>query len=238
MKVNTAACVVLCGIALWMVAGDASPGRIRLARVLSLTVMLVALTTLAEYVVGWNSGIDELLVKDSANAYNPFRGRMSPVSATAFVAIAGALTALPFRRVHSTITWAAGGAVVAGLVSLLGYLWNAAEIVTDRYLPPVAFQYGLLSGAARPPESCCARENRRGCRGQVHHARRPRDEDSRRHHRRPVAAAGGRHLYVPNHDAGGGGRGSGGAYPGSCARHWRRCMGLWRAPKWRSATTC
>jgi PAS domain S-box-containing protein len=139
MKANTAACVVLCGIALWMVAGDASPGRIRLARVLSLAVMLVALTTLAEYLGGWNSGIDELLVKDSANAYNPFRGRMSPVSATAFVAIAGALTALPFRRVHSAVTWAAGGAVVAGLVSLLGYLWNAAEIVTDRFLPPVAF---------------------------------------------------------------------------------------------------
>ena len=80
MKVNTAACAVLCGAALWVVAGDASPGRIRLVRVLSLTVMLVALTTLAEHVIGWNAGIDEFLVKDSANAYNPFRGRMSPVS--------------------------------------------------------------------------------------------------------------------------------------------------------------
>jgi PAS domain S-box-containing protein len=139
MKVNTAACAVLCGAALWVAAGAASPGRIRLVRVLSLTVMLVALTTLAEHVIGWNAGIDELLVKDSANAYNPFRGRMSPVSATAFVAIAGALTALPYRRMHRAITWAAGGAVVAGLVSLLGYLWNAVEIVTDRFLPPIAF---------------------------------------------------------------------------------------------------
>jgi len=139
MKVNTAACAVLCGAALWVAAGAASPGRIRLVRVLSLTVMLVALTTLVEHVIGWNAGIDELLVKDSANAYNPFRGRMSPVSATAFVAIAGALTALPYRRMHRAITWAAGGAVVAGLVSLLGYLWNAVEIVTDRFLPPIAF---------------------------------------------------------------------------------------------------
>jgi PAS domain S-box-containing protein len=139
MKANTAACAVLCGTALWIVAGDASPGRIRLARVLSLCVMLIALTTLAEYVVGWNSGIDELLVKDSANAYNLFRGRMSPISAAAFTAIAGALTALPYRRVHGAVTWAAAGAVVAGLVSLLGYLWNAVEIVTDRFLPPVAF---------------------------------------------------------------------------------------------------
>lgn len=139
MKVNTAACSVLCGAALWVAAGGASPGRIRLVGLLSLTVMLVALTTLAEHVIGWNAGIDELLVKDSANAYNPFRGRMSPVSATAFVAIAGALTALPYRRMHRAITWAAGGTVVAGLVSLLGYLWNAVEIVTDRFLPPIAF---------------------------------------------------------------------------------------------------
>ena len=100
--------------------------------------MLIALTTLAEYLTGWNAGIDELLVKDSANAYNLFRGRMSPVSATAFVAIAGALTALPYQRLHAAVTWAAAGAVVAGLVSLLGYLWNAVEIVTDRFLPPVA----------------------------------------------------------------------------------------------------
>ena len=139
MKVNTAACSVLCGAALWVAAGGASPGRIRLVGLLSLTVMLVALTTLAEHVIGWNAGIDELLVKDSANAYNPFRGRMSPVSATAFVAIAAALTALPYRRLHRAITWAAGGTVVAGLVTLLGYLWNAVEIVTDRFLPPIAF---------------------------------------------------------------------------------------------------
>jgi PAS domain S-box-containing protein len=139
MKVNTAVCAALCGAALWVLAGEASPGRIRLARVLSLTVMLVALTTLAEHVIGWNAGIDELLLKDAANAYNPFRGRMSPVSSSAFVALAGALTALPYRRMHRAIAWAAGGAVVAGLVSLLGYLWNAVEIVTDRFLPPVAF---------------------------------------------------------------------------------------------------
>ena len=139
MKVNTAACVVLCGIALWIVAGDASPARIWVARVLCFCVMFIALTTLAEYLTGWNAGIDELLVKDSANAYNLFRGRMSPISATAFVAMAGALTALPYRRVHGAVTWAATGVVVAGLVSLLGYLWNAVEIVTDRFLPPVAF---------------------------------------------------------------------------------------------------
>jgi len=139
MKANTAVCVVLCSIALWMAAGEASSGRMRLARVLSLTVLLVALMTLTEHLVGWNSGIDELLVKDSANAYNPFRGRMSPVSAAAFVAIAGALIALPNRRAHRTVIWAAAGAVVAGLVPLLGYLSNAVEIVTDRFLPPVAF---------------------------------------------------------------------------------------------------
>jgi PAS domain S-box-containing protein len=139
MKVNTASCVVLCSISLWIVAGRASPGRIRLARVLSWIVMLIALATLAEYLFGWNLGLDELLVRDSADAYNVFRGRMSPVSATAFVAIAGALTAVPYRPAHAAVTWAAGAAVVAGLVSLLGYLWNAVEIVTDRFLPPVAF---------------------------------------------------------------------------------------------------
>jgi PAS domain S-box-containing protein len=64
---------------------------------------------------------------------------MSPITAAALVVMVGALTALPYLRFHGVVTWAAAGAVVAGLVSLLGYFWNAVEIITDRFVPPVAF---------------------------------------------------------------------------------------------------
>jgi len=73
--------------------------------------------------------------------------------------MAGALTALPYRRVHGAVTWAASGVVVAGLVSLLGYLWKRGR---DRYrsiLPPVAFNTAF-PWRCSAPESCCPRGKR------------------------------------------------------------------------------
>ena len=63
---------------------------------------------------------------------------MSPYTTVAFVCIGLAIAALPhpgFRplvRVLATLT------MLIGAVSFLGYFWNASELVTDRWLPPVA----------------------------------------------------------------------------------------------------
>ena len=78
------------------------------------------------------------LFKDTAVAYNLFPGRPSPVTALALIAIGMSLTAVTRKGLQGAARLGACGAIVAGLVSLVGYLWDAGELVTDRWLPPIA----------------------------------------------------------------------------------------------------
>jgi len=138
MKANTAVGLLLAGFALCLLDAPPSSQRSRIGQVLALLVSALGIATLGEYVFGWQLGIDELLFRDTTDAFNPFRGRMSPYSAVVFATIGLGLAALPMRSLRwfgwlaTTLTLLIGGS------SLIGYLWYATELVTDRYLPPVA----------------------------------------------------------------------------------------------------
>jgi len=138
MKANTAVGLVLAGCALFILGNRPSPPLQRLAQALALAVGALGLATLGEYLFGWQLGIDELLFRDTAGAYNVIRGRMSPYSAVAFASIGLALAVLPRPSLRPLAWSAAMVMIVIGALSFLGYLWNASELVTDRLLPPVA----------------------------------------------------------------------------------------------------
>ena len=143
MKTNTALGLVLAGCALLILGNRPSLPFQRLAQILALAVGALGLATLGEYLFGWQLGIDELLFRDAAGAYNVARGRMSPYSAAAFVSIGLALAILPRPRLRPLARWAAGAMTVIGTLSLLGYLWKADELITDHWLPPVAVNSAL-----------------------------------------------------------------------------------------------
>ncbi len=137
MKVNTALGLSVSGLALW-VAAVAGPARRWLVDGLAAFVGLIGLVTLAQYAFGWNAGIDELLVRDTDAAFNQAKGRPSPYTALALACLGAGLLALS-RPALVVAARAAGGVVTAiGVVSFVGYLWNASEIVTDDLVPPVA----------------------------------------------------------------------------------------------------
>ena len=147
MKANTAIGLLAGAAALALLApGARGTGAFAptLARLLAGCVAVLGLATLAEYGFGWNLHIDELLYRDTAAAYNQARGRMSPYSALAFVTLGVALLGLQRLQQRPLVSpqvlpKAAGGLVGAiGILSVLGYLWNVSEIVTDRVAPPVA----------------------------------------------------------------------------------------------------
>jgi len=150
MKANTAIAIVLCGISLLIMVERSSAGLERIGQGLAIAACAIGLATLAEYLFAWQLGIDEWMFKDSAGVYNVFRGRMSPLSAAAFTAIGFALAAAHYRPLRRWARLAAGTATSIGVISLLGYLWNAGEIITDRWLPPVAINtaccFVLLGG--------------------------------------------------------------------------------------------
>jgi len=143
MKANTAIGLVLSALALMSLSATRST-RYRVSRyALAAAVSLLGLLTLCQYLFGWQMHIDELLFRDNANAYNAVPGRMSPFTAWAFLMLGMGLAAL--RCPKAGWLALAGGLQVAliGGVSLLGYLWNAAELVTDKWLPPVAVNTSL-----------------------------------------------------------------------------------------------
>ncbi len=138
MKANTAVGLVASAAALWLTVARWGGTVHRVAMALSIAVVLLGAVTLCEYAFGWNPGLDELLFRDTGAAFNQARGRMSPYSAVAFVALGGAIACLPWRSLSAMAATGGGMASAIGVVSLLGYLWNVAEIVTDRVAPPVA----------------------------------------------------------------------------------------------------
>jgi len=143
MKANTAVALVLCGAALLILADRAALRVERIAKGFALAVSAIGLATLAEYVFGWRLGIDELLVKDTRVAYNVFHGRMSPVSALTLVVLGSALTAMRSEPLQNAAKWAAGLVILIGAVCIVGYLWNARELITDLWLPPVAINTAI-----------------------------------------------------------------------------------------------
>jgi signal transduction histidine kinase len=143
MKVNTALALLLSGIALYFVVSRPTPFTERAAALLACVVAGIGAASLAEYLFGWRLGIDELFVRDTADAFNAVPGRMSPMSAVAFIALAIALGSMTRRSLRG-VTIAASAAVLSiGSVSLLGYLWRAGDVITDRWLPPVALNSAL-----------------------------------------------------------------------------------------------
>jgi PAS domain S-box-containing protein len=150
MKINTAVGLVLSGAALLVLTQGASARLEVLAQCMSALAFLLGLTTLGEYYFGRSFGIDEFLVTDSAGAFNAFHGRMSPVTATAFVTLGFGLVALPHRRLRKLALFGGGCTLAIAGVCLIGYLWGASELTTDRWIPPVALNtaacFALLGG--------------------------------------------------------------------------------------------
>jgi signal transduction histidine kinase len=172
MKVNTASAFLMSGVALYLLAGKRSVVTDRLGALLACAVGAIGIATLSEYLFGWQLGIDQLLIKDDADAYNPVPGRMSPMSSLAFVAISIALIGMMRSHLKGVTIAAATVILVVGSVSLLGYLWHAGELITDRWLPPVAFNSAVCfeligvailfsARAGRPRRGAAAPELRR-----------------------------------------------------------------------------
>jgi PAS domain S-box-containing protein len=150
MKANTALALVLCGMTLAFTGAGHRINTPNIVQGLALLAALMGIATLTEYVFDWNLGIDEWLVRDPIDAYNVLRGRMSPISASTLVILGLALAALRIRRLHDLAQWGGICGIAVGLIGFWGYAWDATEIVTDHWLPPVAVNtaacFALLGG--------------------------------------------------------------------------------------------
>src|SRR5690242_11827739 len=141
---NTAACAVLCGIALLLnrFAGErARP----VARATALLAAAVGGLTLCEHVTGASLGIDTILVSRTwgqAAAAAPMR--MGPPASTSFLLLGAALL-LGTSGARAGVGAGLGVAVMAiAALSLTGYLYGAEQMFTIPRLTGIAFQTAAM----------------------------------------------------------------------------------------------
>ena len=102
MKANTAVCLMLAALALFLIQGR-SPSTLtrRVIQLCAVVVALVGLITLSEHLLGWNSGLDQLLFYESRQeAGLSFQGRMGVPASINFFLLGTALLFLnaPSKR--------------------------------------------------------------------------------------------------------------------------------------------
>lgn len=135
MKVNTALCIALCGVSLWFMRPrdfETAHGDFGLTfgRCVAFIVLLTGLTTLAEYFLHRNLGIDQLLVIDRFGDGHSVPGRMAPHTALCFALLAVALYLIPVetRRGSRPAQFLSLVPASISLMAVLGYLYSVVSL--------------------------------------------------------------------------------------------------------------
>ena len=140
MKPNTAAAFIASGAALLFRRPGGAGARL-VSPLLAIVPVAIGLSTLLEFVSGRDFGIDQLLFRDlGAQVLNA--GRMSPITASTFVAIGVALLMVDFK---GPAQWLALLVGVCSLLATAGYLYGA-RVLYGFGLPaqPMALHTALL----------------------------------------------------------------------------------------------
>ena len=128
MKPNTAFCLMLIAVALWLSRTPAArEGNSAWVILLTASVGLIAAITLGEYAFSWNAGIDELLFRDleQAGSSSP-PGRLAPGTACALMLISGGIAFVDrFARISQAFTLFT---FLLALIGLLGYLYRLPAV--------------------------------------------------------------------------------------------------------------
>jgi signal transduction histidine kinase/CheY-like chemotaxis protein len=99
MKANTAVCLMLSATALFLIKDQStSPAKRRVSQLFAAIVSLTGLITLSEHLLGWNSGLDQLLFYESLKeAGRSFPGRMGVAASLNFSLLGPALLLMDAR---------------------------------------------------------------------------------------------------------------------------------------------
>ncbi len=160
MKANTALCLLVSGLALWLVRPGTRSYWQQLGKGLGLAVAGFCTLILLQQLTGLDLGIDQLLVRDSAPApYTSYPGRVSSNAAISLILGGIAIGQLDRRSAsgQSPSEWLAMLAVLPPVLALVGYGFQIIDIAglihSNAMAPHTAIAMLLLSAgilAARP----------------------------------------------------------------------------------------
>ncbi|MCX6917313.1 MAG: PAS domain S-box protein, partial [Verrucomicrobia bacterium] len=123
MKANAAVCFLLSGLALWLMQRLPSPAQTAISRACAGLVVLIGALTLAEYLFGWDLGLDQLLFHEASGAVGTiYPGRMPLNAALNFLLVGATLLRFGTRRGQVWFHFAAATVTLFALLALMGFL--------------------------------------------------------------------------------------------------------------------
>jgi PAS domain S-box-containing protein len=145
MKANSAIGFLATGVALLLTISQPSVGRRRAARLLAGLAIVIGTLTLAEFLLGRNVGIDELLFRDTHAVHGHAPGRLAPQTAINFILLGIALLALTtVEGVKSRFVAAlTGTSFVIALFAVIGYSYGVSELNGIPGFTPIALTTAL-----------------------------------------------------------------------------------------------
>ncbi len=149
MKANAALAVILCGVSLWLCTKESQTFQV-IARLCAAAAALIACAALAEYFLGRDFRIDELIAKDASETGAP--GRMDIASGAALAALGAALALVNDRRHAGKAQALALLLGAASVFVLAGYVYAVPALYSFGPAPHMAVAVLLLSAGA-----ACAR---------------------------------------------------------------------------------
>ena len=137
VEANAAVALLLAGAALYR--SSRAPGsRDAYAKYMAAAVLVIGLATLAQHVFDVDLQIDELLFRDTNVVPGSAPGRMSPYTAVAFVGIGLALATFNAPTLRPLVWTGAALTAFVGAVPIAGFLTQAAIVIENRWLSPLA----------------------------------------------------------------------------------------------------
>jgi PAS domain S-box-containing protein len=139
MKADTAIGFLALGVALVLSTGEPSTGRRRGSRALAGLAILIGVITLAEYVLGRNLELDQLLFRDASSVHTVHLGRLAPQTAINFVLLGWALLLLSKPEGKSRLVGPLTGiSFVGALFAVIGYGYGVPNLAEVPSLTPIA----------------------------------------------------------------------------------------------------
>ena len=129
MKANAALAFILGGLSLWLLTGKQRQSVARLpVQVCATIVLLIAVSTLAEYLSTRDFGIDQILVRDNTTPIETFPGRMSPATAINFLLMGCALLLLSSRRGAGLSEYPTTMALIIAGAAVIGHFYGVSSL--------------------------------------------------------------------------------------------------------------
>ncbi len=147
MKFNTAICFILIATALFLLIKKTKKHQFFIISIATI-VILIAAITFTQTVFNYNTGLDELLIKDvvAKAANDPFPGRMAITTTFCFLLCAFAFIAIASakKRLQLLAQYALHAITLIAFIAILGYLFNVPEFHRLSFLASMALNTSVL----------------------------------------------------------------------------------------------